>query len=127
MAETYSEVPPPPYARFTDAPPNYDADKALADFNALSPEKKAKFSLGVAQAASQDDAITHFKEAANAAATAADQIDIMFVLMTAKLMSLDDAQSFVKQFETIKGVCTFRCYRAVTRSTLIIRSTIAAS
>ena len=104
MAQTYSDVPPPPYARFADVPPNYDPDKALADFNALSSEHKAKFSVGIAQAASKDDAISHFKEAANAAANAADQIDTMFILMTAKLMSLDDAQSFVDQFNVIKGV-----------------------
>ena len=107
MAQTYSDVPPPPYARFADVPPNYDTAKALADFHALSPEHKAKFSIGIAQAASQDDAITHFREAANAAASAAGQIDTMFILMTAKLMSLEDTQSFVDQFNTIKEVRTF--------------------
>ena len=107
MAQTYSDAPPPPYARFADVPPNYDTAKALADFHALSPEHKAKFSIGIAQAASQDDAITHFREAANAAASAAGQIDTMFILMTAKLMSLEDTQSFVDQFNTIKEVRTF--------------------
>ena len=104
MAYPESELAPPPYSRFPDVPPNYDPDKALADFKALSSENKAKFTVGVARAASQNDAISHFKEAANAAANAADQIDTMFILMTAKLMSLDDAQSFVDQFNVIKGV-----------------------
>ncbi|KZT66204.1 hypothetical protein DAEQUDRAFT_730553 [Daedalea quercina L-15889] len=120
MAHPDSELPPPPYARFADDPPNYDPAKALADFNALSSESKAKFSVGIAQAASQDDAASHFKEAASAAADAAEQIDTMFILLTAKLMSLEDTQSFVDQFKIIK-----EHYRSVVKDSRELATNIA--
>ncbi|TFY60838.1 hypothetical protein EVJ58_g4896 [Rhodofomes roseus] len=94
---------PPPYSRLEDTPPCYDPEKALAEFNALSSDEKAKVSVGVAQAASRDDAASHFEEAANAAAEAADKIDTMFVTLTAKLISLQDTEDFVKEFGGIKG------------------------
>ena len=65
----------PPYTRFADVPPNYDSDKALADFNALSSDQKKGLSVGVAKAVSRDDAAPQLEQAANAAADAAKKID----------------------------------------------------
>ncbi|KZT66205.1 hypothetical protein DAEQUDRAFT_768233 [Daedalea quercina L-15889] len=101
MANLDSE-PLPPYTRFADVPPNYDPDKALADFNALSSNQKKGFSSGMAKAASRKDATPQFEQAANAAADAAKNVDEMFVSLTAKLMSLEDTESFVEKFNVIK-------------------------
>ena len=98
--------PLPPYTRFADVPPNYDPKKAQDDFNALSADQKKSLSQGLAKAASRSDAAPQLEKAANAAADACKNIDEMFVSLTAKLMSLEDTESFVKDFNVIKEVCT---------------------
>ena len=99
----------PPYTRFADVPPNYDSQKALDDFNALSPDQKKGISHGFAQAVSRSDAVPELEKAANAAAEASKNIDDMFVSLTAKLMSLEDTETFVEKFRVIQSVRASSC------------------
>ena len=101
--------PLPPYTRFADVPPNYDPKKAQDDFNALSADQKKSLSQGLAKAASRSDAAPQLEKAANAAADACKNIDEMFVSLTAKLMSLEDTDTFVKDFREIQKVRASSC------------------
>lgn len=94
----------PGYTRFADVPPNYDPDQALADFNALTPEEQKRLANGIAIAASSQEADQEFKAASVSAAVAVDTIETLFVTLTAKLISLGDAQEFVRVFTGIKEV-----------------------
>ncbi|KAH9838007.1 uncharacterized protein C8Q71DRAFT_572436 [Rhodofomes roseus] len=102
MARSGSNLAPPPYTRFQDTPPCYDPEKALAEFNALSSDQKSRVSIGISQAASQTDALPYFKDAADAAAKAAEEIDTMFITLTSKLVSLEGTQKFQADFKVMK-------------------------
>ncbi|KIJ91235.1 hypothetical protein K443DRAFT_14562 [Laccaria amethystina LaAM-08-1] len=110
----------PEYARYADAPPCYDPEKALKDFNALTPEQKGKLEIAVARVASSNEADQEFKKASASAATAVQTIDTLFVTLTAKLTSLSDTQNFLDEFKTIQQI-----FRGIVKDSHTLAITIA--
>lgn len=102
---------------FADQPPAYttlygisyaisfDPDRALAEFQALSPDEKTKFAVGVAQSTSDPEVVRTLRVTSNDAAKAIAAIDTLFVELVAMLESLPyDKDRLVKDFEEIKQV-----------------------
>lgn len=82
---------------------SFDPDRALAEFQALSPDEKAKFAVGVAQSTSDPEVVRTLTSSDAAKAIAA--IDTLFVELVSMLESLPyDKDRLVKDFEEIKQV-----------------------
>lgn len=98
----------PEYALYADFPPCYDPEKALKDFEALTPEQKRKLGTGIALAVGCNEADKEFEKASTSATIAVRNIDSMFVTLTAKLTRLGaDTQHFLDTFTTIKKVSVY--------------------
>lgn len=94
----------PKYALSADPPPSYDPEKVLKDFNALTPDQKGAFANGIALAVSSSDTDRAFKKASAAAATSVQEIETLFIVLTAKLVSLGNTENFVETFKIIQKV-----------------------
>jgi len=82
---------------------NSDPDLALAEFQALTPDVRAKFAVGVAQSTSDPEVVQKLNQTSNEAAKAIAAIDTMFIELVSMLESLPyDKDRLVKDFEEIK-------------------------
>jgi len=99
----------PVYAFFADVSPcHYDPEKALKDFDALTPEQKA------------NEADQEFEKASASAANAVQNIETMFVTLTVKLTSLGDTRRLLAKLAKIKKI-----FRVVVNDSLTLAVTIA--
>ena len=114
----FLSAPPPPYAtdlKDLDVPPSYDTAAAQAAIDKLTPEEREKFEAGIAAATSAADLQPALKNSAELAAQACQNIESMFVSLTATLTAVDakytppGKQGFAPQLAVIQQVFAPDC------------------
>ncbi|KAJ7474816.1 hypothetical protein FB451DRAFT_1246687 [Mycena latifolia] len=87
---------------FASPPPPYDPAKAMAYFDSLTADQKAKLSVGIMRAGSDPKVTPELEKTAIDAAKAVGNVDDMFITLRSTLARIGDTEKFLATFDTLK-------------------------